>query len=306
MAKKVAIIIATYNQERLLEKCLLSLKRKTNYPDYRVFLVDDASEKNIGMKEKKKFPWINLIVNKNNMGFAKSNNVGIKTALKTYNPDYFLLLNDDTGIIQRNWLSNMIKVGESNEKIGILGCRIIYPDGSLQFFAKNSKIYTYSKKGNKQRDKEIFSTQKIKAGGIIGACFLIKRKTIKKIGLLDEKFSPFYGEESDYCERAKKAGFDIGYVGNSVIVHFGAKSTGTISADRVWFIKKKHAIRLEWLNYSLRNIIKYSLIHWASVFFKKDIISCFKKFFLLIKAYIINLRNLGEILRKRYERNKKL
>jgi len=304
--KKVAIVITTFNQEILLGKCLASLKRKTDYKNYKVFLVDDASKIEIGKKIKKKFPWIKLIVNKNNLGFAKSYNIGIKTSLKNYNPDYILLLNDDTEIIQKNWLSNMIKVGEGYENIGILGCRVVYRDGSLQFFAINNKAYFFENKGKKLKSKEIYSTQKIKKGGIIGACFLIKRKIFKKIGLLDEKFSPFYGEESDYCERVRKAGFDIGYVGDSEIIHLGAKSTSTIPYDKVWYIKKKNAIRLEWLNHSFGEIIKYSLIHWASVFFKRNNISLFKKFFLLFKAYVVNLENLGEILRKRYERNKKL
>ncbi len=296
---RVAIIIATYVQEELLKKCLKSLKTKTDYKNYRVYLIDDSGKNKFGKEIKKSFKEINLIINKENKGFAKSNNLGIKKALKEYNPNYFLLLNDDTMIIDKNWLKKIISEGEKNKKAGILGCKIIYPDNSLQWVAKNNKICSFDKPGYQSSSKEFSKIQKV--GDIMGVCFLIKREVINKIGFLDEGFSPFYGEETDFCYRASKKGFDLIYVGNTELVHHGKASTTKLEEDYVWYVKKKNGVRIEWLNYNFANILKYTFLHFASLF-KRSRLSFIKKLNLLIKAYKENINNLKEIKVKRKER----
>jgi len=296
---KVAIIISTYNQEKILEKCLRSVYEKTDYKNYKIYFIDDSGKGNVGDKIRKRFNKINILTNKKNLGFSKSYNLGIKEALKRDNPDYFLLLNDDTKIVDRNWLKKMVEVGESDKKIGILGCQIIYPDGSLQWVVKKSKIKHFKQKGNFEKDNEIEKNWQV--SDIIGCCFLIKKEVITKIGLLDEKFSPAYGEETDFCFRAKKLGYKFIYVGNTKIIHYGGTSTNKIESDFIWYIKKRNAIRLEWLNYNFLNIIKYSFIHFISLF-KKNGLSFKKKYYLLIKAYKENIKNLKEIKIKRKER----
>jgi GT2 family glycosyltransferase len=182
--KKVAIIITTYNQDKLLNECLNSLINKTSYKNYKIFLIDDASKIEIGEKIKKKFKKISVTINKKNFGYAGANNIGIKKAIKEYDPDYFLLLNDDTKIISKNWLSEMVKVGEINEKIGILGCRIINPDGSLQNVGGHIQKWNVSRISLPKKNKVIDVEH------IMGACFLMKKEVVKNIGYLDEIFSP--------------------------------------------------------------------------------------------------------------------
>ena len=304
--KKVAIIICTYNQNILLRKCLSSLKNKTDYKKYKVYFIDDSGKREIGKEIKTKFSWVNVLINKKNLGFSKSNNIGIKKALKDFNPDYFLLLNDDVEIVEKNWLKKLIQAGEEDEKSGILGCRIVYPDGSLQWVAKNNKILSFKKPGNKEFSKKMLETQKV--NDIMGACFLVKKEVINEIGLFDEKFSPFYGEETDFCYRAINKGFNLIYVGNTKLIHYGAASTGRLKDSKIWYIKKRNAIRLEWLNFNFLKIIRYSLIHFGSVFFKKEDKkislekNILKKFCLLCKAYLANILNLNEILQKRKKR----
>lgn len=303
MNKKAAIIITTFSQDALLEKCIKSIKNKTHYKNYRIFLVDDGSKNKSGERIRKKFPFVNVTANKTNTGFSKANNIGIKKALKEYNPDYILLLNDDTEVVQGNWLSEMIDAGEKNPSAGILGCRIVYPDGSLQWVAENGKIKFFMQKGFRKETKGMAEIQKI--DNVIGACFLIKRKVIKKIGLLDEKFSPFYGEETDFCYRAKKAGFDIVYAGGAKIIHARNKSISSFSEDDVWYIKKRNSIRMEWMHFSPISIIKTSISHCASAFMEKRDRKITieknipKKTLLLLKAYANNIRNLNEIIKKR-------
>ena len=101
---KVAIIICTYNQKKLLEESLESVKKKTDYDNYKVFFVDDSGKGEIGKEINKKYKWVNVTINKENKGFSGANNVGIKKAIKEYNPEYFILLNDDIEIIEKSWL----------------------------------------------------------------------------------------------------------------------------------------------------------------------------------------------------------
>jgi GT2 family glycosyltransferase len=294
---KVAIITSTFNQLELLQKCLNSLKKKTDYSNFKVFVIDDSGLGEIGNSIKKEFKWVDVIINKENLGFSKSNNRGIKIAIENYNPDYFLLLSDDTEIIEKNWLKKMVEVSESDKKIGIVGCKVIYPDGSLQWFFSNGKIH-FDRVNKKLKDEK--STEVIKeVGDVIGACFLIKKEVIEKIGLLDEKFSPAYGEDTDFCYRARKKGFKLFYVGTVKIIHYGSRSTKTVF--NIWFIKKRNAIRLEWLNFGLIKILKYTFIHLGSSILSDH---PFKKLELLAKAYRENIANFKEISEKRKDRNK--
>ena len=296
--KKVAIVISTYNQNKLLEKCLSSLIKNTNYKNYKIYLVDDSGTGNIGRDIKKKFKEVKIIINNENLGCSKSYNAGMKESLKDYNPDYVILLNDDIEFIDSKWLSKSIYAGEIEEKVGILGCKLLYPDKSLQRFAKRGKIYSFMKSGYFEESKEILKTQIV--SNIIGACFIIKRRVIDEIGFWDEKFSPYYGEETDYCFRAAKKGFSFLYIGDAEIIHHGAASTKSLFNEKVWFIKKRNAIRMEWLNYNLYNIIKYTIIHLGSSILNKNAI---KKIKLLFRAYKENIKNYKEIKQKRNERN---
>lgn len=280
MKKKVIIIIATCNQDKLLVDCLKSLK-KTRYNNYKIFLVDDTG-KNLGKKIKKEFN-VDLITTKGFSGQSKVWNLAIKKALKE-DFDYVLLLDDDTKILDKDWLSKLIKVGESNEKIGILGCKVIHPDGSVQYIKNDTKEATVIKE----------------VDDVIGCCFLIKKEVINKIGFFDEKFSPAYGEESDFCFRASKKGFKCIYVGTTKIMHHGGATTEKVFNEKVWFFKKRHAIRMEWLNFDFFKIIKYSFIHIGSAILSNKPI---KKLKFLIKAYLENIKDFKEIKMKRKERN---
>ncbi len=248
---------------------------------------------------KKKFKWIDLFINKTNLGFSKTINLGIKRILTEYSPDYILSVNDDIEFIEKDWLKKMIKVAESDEKIGILGCKLIYPEGNLQYFFKDGKMHFLKTKKDVLETKDTFQIKEIDT--IMGAFFLIKKKVIDEIGLFDEKFSPLYGEETDFCYRAGKKGFKMVYVGGVKMIHHGSASIKNLKHDGgKWFIQKKHGIRFEWLNFSTFKIIKYALMHFSSAILSRN---PFRKLILLLKAYKENIKDLKEISSKRKERN---
>ena len=233
---KVAIIISTYNQKKLLEESLESLKKKTNYKNYKVYVVDDSGKGEIGEEIKKEFKGVNVTINKENKGFSGANNVGIKKALKEYHPDYILLLNDDTEMIEKSWLKKIIDVAEKDEKIGILGCKILYPDGSLQNLGGYIKGWKIELELDENK-KDIFEVDHV-----MGAFIIIKRETINEVGLLDEIYSPYLLEDTDYCLRAKKAGFKIASIPFVKIIHKKGKSIDSLEDKKRLLVRFKNDI----------------------------------------------------------------
>lgn len=301
MEKKVAIIILTCNQEEILKKCLNSLKNKTDYKNYKTWVIDDSGKDYLSKKTKNGFKWVNFSANKNNIGYSKSINLGIKKALKEYSPDYLLLLNDDLEFIEKDWLTKMVDISESYKKVGLVCCKLVYPDGNLQWYYQNGSLHFLK---TAQITKETRDTYEIKeVEEVIGACVLIKKKVIEDIGLYDEGFTPLYGEDTDYCYRAGFKGYKLLYIGTTKVMHWNGswiKGMKNKNAEkRKWFLQKKHAVRLEWLNFRLFKIIKYTFIHFGSAILSKN---PFKKLNLLCKAYKENLKNIKEIRQKRKER----
>lgn len=294
---KVAIITSTFNQEENLKRCLKSLKKNANYLNYKMYFIDDSGTGEIAKKIKKEFPWVDVSENTKNEGYSTSNNKLAKKAIKEYNPDYILHIDDDTLIIDKNWLREMIEFAERDKKIGVVGCKVIYPNGELQWFYKNKKMNFMKFPKKIIETQETFETHEV--NNVIGACFLIRREVIDKIGFLDEKFNPAYGEETDFCLRVGKKGFKLFYMGKFKIVHIGGSSTKHVK-DWVWQIKKRNSVRLEWLNFGYPKIIYNTFIHFGSAIISDK---PFQKIKLLLKAYNENLKNFNEIKEKRKERN---
>lgn len=192
-----------------------------------------------------------LLKNKKNYGFAGGNNVGIKFALSVLNPDYVLLLNNDT-VVDPNFLAELVKVVESNEKIGIVGPKIYYYDyngrsdvinftgADLILWRGTEKRYGFNEVDRGQWDKLM------SIGKIEGSCMLIRKEVLEQIGLFDEKFF-CYWEETDLCFRAEKKGYELTYVPTAKIWHKVASSSGGtlssfhiyyMSRNKLWFLRK--------------------------------------------------------------------
>ncbi|GAB6100998.1 glycosyltransferase family 2 protein [Thermococcus atlanticus] len=151
-----------------------------------------------------------LIKNRDNYGFAGGNNVGIKFALSVLNPDYVLLLNNDT-VVDPNFLTELVKVAESDEKIGIVGPKIYYYDYNgriniIQYCGVNFIPIFLHKQifGHKQNSCNY--TNPVLTDEVHGACMLIRRSAFQKIGLLDEDFFAYW-EETDFCYRTSRYGY---------------------------------------------------------------------------------------------------
>ena len=222
--KKVAIIISTYNQKELLLQSITSLN-KTNYSNFEIFVVDDSGKGKIGKEIKNKFSGINVIINNVNKGFSGGYNTGIRLAIKEYDPDYILVLNDDIEILDKNWLRELIEIGEKREDVGIIGCKILYSDKTIQNMGGYIKGWKIDSICN-EKDLPLYidKISPYNVDYVMGAFMLIKKEVIIDIGVFDEIFNPYLLEDTDYCLRAKNVGWNILSVPSVKIIHKKGKS----------------------------------------------------------------------------------
>jgi len=194
MLPKVFIIVLHYGNWNDTKECLASLD-KLDYDNFEKIVIDN---------------------DKDNRGFAGGNNLGIKQAMEK-GTDYVLLLNNDTIVDQPDFLKKLVAAGEKNERVGILG-PIIYEHGSNKIHFAGGKInWLYTKGIHITNSKFKIQNSKF-VDYITGACLLIKRKVIEKIGPMEESFF-LYCEDTDWCLKARKSGFLCLVVPDSRISH---------------------------------------------------------------------------------------
>ena len=205
MKKKIAVVIVTFNGKIWIKKNLNSLF-KTNYP-IEIIIVDNVStDETIPII--KEHNAIELIQNKNNLGFGKANNIGIDLALKK-GADAIFLLNQDTWIFE-NTISNLAEVLFENPNLGIVS--------PLHFSAEESildeNFNTYYNRFNKEEDSESLRIVPF----VNAAAWLVSKECLSKTGYFDPIFN-HYGEDRNYCERVKYHGFKIGVAKKAAICH---------------------------------------------------------------------------------------
>ncbi|HEC88424.1 MAG TPA: glycosyltransferase family 2 protein [Thermoplasmata archaeon] len=200
-----------------------------------------------------------LIKNEKNYGFAEGNNIGMRYAMKILNPDYILLLNNDT-VVEKKFLDELIKVAESDEKIGVVGPKIYYYDESKKIQFAGGKI-NWLRGETKEigRDKiEENQYNKIKEVDYVTGCaFLMRRELVEQIGFFDPIYF-LYFEETDFCVRCKKKRFKLIYIPTSKIWHKIAQSTGgEFSPIMAYYFVRNRYIFMK--KHGRKNIIKWSM-----------------------------------------------
>lgn len=170
-----------------------------------------------------------LIITKNekNYGFTGGNNIGIKYILREKKTDYILLLNNDT-VVDGNFLTELVKVAESDPKIGIVGPKIYYYDEPNKIWFAGGKINRRLGKtkhlGVHRIDKGQFESIK-KVDYIAGCAFLVKDEVFDKIGLLDKEYFCYF-EDLDFCVRAQKEQYYCFYIPKAKIWHKVSQVSG--------------------------------------------------------------------------------
>ena len=227
----VSTIIVSYNTEILLSQCLISLFKETMDLSMEVIVVDNASSDNTCHIVRNHFPTVKLIINKENYGYAKANNIGIRASLG----HYILLLNPDTVIVDKS-IQRMVRFLDNNPEIGACGSRLFYPNGKYQRSAwplpkMMSSLYEYSNLFNRIPILAHFlipdwfdrPNQTRPVGYCTAACLLVAQRCIEEVGLMDENFF-LYSEEVDWCNRMWKLNWQVFYLSESRVIHYDGGS----------------------------------------------------------------------------------
>lgn len=208
-----------------------------------------------------------IIKNDDNYGFAEGNNIGMRFVLENLDSDYVLLLNNDT-VVQRDFLSELVRCAILNPDAGIVGPKIFYYDKPNILNAAGGKILWSVGAGLNigMGEEDLGQYDKIsKIDYLMGACLLINKALIEKIGYMDKKFFLLH-EETDFCIRAKKAGFKLILNPESTIYHKEGIS-GKPSPTKYYYmyrnrllIIKKHQKPIKVLLYSLNISLRTLMI----------------------------------------------
>ena len=221
MNPKVSIIILNWNRAEDTIKCFESFPN-LYYPNYELIVVDNGSTDDSVKRIKAQFSDITLIEAVKNLGYTGGNNAGIKYAIDN-KAEYILIVNNDTEVVNLTFLQEMVDKMEEKPLIGIMGPKVLNPGGHVQdtiLFAPtllNCVKESLGLRLGTKKPKDYSIPQQVEA--VSGVCWLIRRKVIEDIGLLDEDYF-MYAEEQDYCYRAQKAGWKIMYYPVESIMHY--------------------------------------------------------------------------------------
>jgi GT2 family glycosyltransferase len=206
---KIALIVLNWNGKKNTLACLESLTQLT-YSNFNVIVVDNGSTDASPAAIKTQFPQFLLIENGENFGFAEGNNIGMRKAME-YGADMFFLLNNDT-VVAVDILDYFVEMFDGHPEIGILGAKICL-FGHKQTLDHlggiwNRRTGTFEFIGKHSNESELQWHRPQELDYVCGAGLIVRRKVIETIGYLDARFFLIW-EESDYCFRARRAGFKI-------------------------------------------------------------------------------------------------
>lgn len=267
---KVYIILVNWNGWEDTIECLRSLE-ELDYADYSVIVVDNGSTDRSVEEIERRFPYITLLKNDENRGFAGGNNTGIEYALDR-EADYVWLLNNDT-VVDRKALSHLVERMEEDADIGICGSWLIYyhQRGATQAWGGgrfNKWIGTIQSFGQNKPVDSMPNRQAIekKLDYVVGASILVSRKFINTVGLLNEEYFLYY-EEIDWAMRAKEQ-FKLGFAPRSRVYHKEGASTGGRQSQQTNRSKQSDYYQLKnRLKFTYKFFPLYLPCVYASVFY---------------------------------------
>ena len=229
--EKVSIIIISYNVRSYLAHAIDAII-KSEYKELEIIVVDNNSYDGTCEYLKEHYDnvsSINIITNKENIGFGKA----VNQAAKIATGKYFLILNPDT-IIEEETISELVDYLYNNKNVGMVGPKILNSDGTLQLACKRSfptikvalpkilgvdRIFPNSKWAGKYNLTYLDPEEIHAVDAISGSCMLIREETFKKLNGFDEQFFMF-GEDLDLCTRIWENGLEVHYVPKTKIIHY--------------------------------------------------------------------------------------
>lgn len=283
--KLVSLITLNLNQPAVTEALLDSLFSKNTYPDIEIIVVDNASKINPVPQWKEKYPAVQFIRSEKNLGFTGGNNLGITHA----KGDYLFVINNDTEVTE-SLIGRLVEILEQNPKIGVISPKINYFDqpDKLQYTGYTDMNYYTARNhciGQFEKDNGQYNYLTGKTGYAHGAAMLVRREAMDKAGMLSDNFFIYY-EELDWCERIKKAGYEVWVDMQALLYHKESMTVGKQSAFKEYYMNRnrilfnrKHAPAFAFIVFTLyyttlvipKTLIGYirkKQYHFIPIFFK--------------------------------------
>jgi GT2 family glycosyltransferase len=225
----VSIVVVSYNTRDLLATCLRSIVSAVQRVQYEVLVVDNASEDGSGDMVEADFPYVHLIRNRENRGFAAANN----QALTLARGRYVLLLNSDA-LLRAGTVDRMVAFMDAQPTVGVVGGQLFNPDGSFQssyfdFPDWSSELLLltgvsrWALGPRYPSYPEQKSREERRVDWVSGALFMVRCQAISEVGALDEDYF-MYSEEMDWCLRMQRRGWEVAYLPQAQAVHISAAS----------------------------------------------------------------------------------
>ena len=226
---KVSVIIVHYQVKDLLRNCILSIQKYFQGFDYEIVVVDNNSPNPEWKVLINEFDKVNFIELKENLGFSKANNIGVKSA----KGEYVYILNPDTEI-EGNYFQEILDFADAREKLGALGLRMHDAEGNFLPESKRSvpalinsfeKLFTKLNNDSKTYYRnDVAETEIAEVEVMTGANLLMRKSVYEEVGGFDERYF-MYGEDIDLCYTILRKGYKNIYYGKYSILHYKGEST---------------------------------------------------------------------------------
>ncbi len=217
-----SIVIPVYNQFHHTWGCLKSLLDTTTDISFEVIVVDDASSDETEQRLCQ-FSGITYLRNEQNLGFIGSCNRGAEAATG----DYVVMLNNDTAV-GANWLDALVDTFETHDDAGLVGAKLVYPDGSLQeaggIVFSDGSGWNFGRNGD-PNDPAFNYVREVDYCS--GAAIMLRRNLWERFGGFDTRYAPAYYEDTDLAMQVRQAGLKCYIQPSAIVTHFEGVTSGT-------------------------------------------------------------------------------
>ncbi len=247
-----AILVLNFNGKHFLGDCFRSLE-KTRWPN-TVYLVDNGSTDGSVDHVMVEFPYVKIIQHDGNYGFCE----GYNRAVTQVDEKYVLLLNNDTEVVDSEWLGNMMAVALADEKVGVVGAKLVSREDIRVLDAVGGKVWRWGgigvRIGAGEQDKGQYDNPPIEPFCVLGAAMLIKRDLFIESGGFDPAMYA-YSEELDLCWRLRLRGYSVKYSPGAVIRHHSSGSWSRMKVLKL-YLSSRNFLRSCLKNYSWWSLLR--------------------------------------------------